>query len=111
MHICTFISDPGLTLRAKSNPGSFPKKPSVIVDTFGQFLKNDRKVLRFYAYWDDREAMFGDLRELVLYYFLADDTIEVKEIFPKNSGRDAPSKFLRRTKVPKVFKYNSIFYI
>lgn len=84
------------------NAGSFPKKPSVIVDTFGQFLKNDRKVLRFNAYWDDRESMFGDLRDLVLYYFLADDTIEVKEVFPTNSGRDAPPKFLARCKIPKV---------
>lgn len=84
------------------NAGSFPKKPSVIVDTLGQFLKNDRKVLRFYAYWDDREAMFGDLRELILFYFLADDTIQINEKFPINSGRDAPTKFLARTKVPKV---------
>jgi len=36
-----------------------------------QFLENDRKVLRFYAY---SEIAF------VLHYFLADDTLEVREI-------------------------------
>ena len=36
-----------------------------------------RQVLRFYCYWDDRPSMFGDARKFVLYYYLADDTIEV----------------------------------
>lgn len=79
-----------------------PRKPSVHIDTLGQFLENDRKVLRFYAYWDDRESMFGDLRNLIVYYFLADDTIQVNEIYPVNSGRDAPAKMLARQKLPKV---------
>lgn len=81
---------------------TMPRKPSVHVDTLGQFLENDRKVLRFYAYWDDRESMFGDVRDLILFYFLADDTIQLKEVFPHNSGRDAPAKFLARQKIPKV---------
>lgn len=57
-------------------------------DKLAQFLKNDRQVLLFYGYWDDRDAMFGDVRDLNIYYFLADDTIQIKEIFPRNSGRD-----------------------
>lgn len=36
-----------------------------------QFLENDRKVLRFYAY---SEIAF------VLHYYLADDTLEVREV-------------------------------
>lgn len=72
-------------------------------DKLAQFLKNDRKVLLFYGYWDDRDAMFGDLRNLNIYYFLADDTIQIKEIFPRNSGRDAPATFLMRQKIPKNF--------
>lgn len=72
-------------------------------DKLAQFLKNDRKVLLFYGYWDDREAMFGDIRDLNVYYFLADDTIQIKEIFPRNSGRDAPPTFLTRRKIPKNF--------
>ena len=46
--------------------------------------------------------MFGDVRELVLHYFLADDTMEIREVIRANSGRDAAPKFLRRSKVPKV---------
>lgn len=95
--------DPGLALRQQSNASNFPKKPSVHIDTLGQFLRNDRKVLRFSAYWDDREAQFGDLRDLELYYFLADDTIQVRELLPRNSGRDAPPKFLARRRIPKLY--------
>lgn len=29
------------------------------------FLKNDRKVLRFYCCWDDRESLYGDFRRFV----------------------------------------------
>ena len=46
-------------------------------------------------------SMFGDKRELVLHYFLADDTIEILEKIPPNSGRDAISMFLRRARLPK----------
>lgn len=46
--------------------------------------------------------MFGDPREMVLHYFLADDTVEIREIIPPNSGRDAVPLFLRRQKLPKV---------
>ena len=45
--------------------------------------------------------MFGDGRELVLHYFLADDTIEVLEKIPPNSGREAIPVFLRRARLPK----------
>lgn len=51
--------------------------------------------------------MFGDIRELVLHYFLADDTIEIREVIRANSGRDAAPKFLRRSKVPKVTNWSS----
>ena len=70
-------------------------------DTLKQFLDHDRQVLRFYCYWDDTDCMFGDPREMVLHYFLADDTIEIREVIPPNSGRDAAPMFLRRGKLPK----------
>lgn len=106
---CTFLllfhrtRDPGLALRKETNAANYPKKPSVAVDTLGQFLRNDRKVLRFSAYWDDRESLFGDMHDLMLYYFLADDTMQVRELYPRNSGRDAPPKFLARRKIPKTY--------
>lgn len=46
--------------------------------------------------------MFGDPREMVLHYFLADDTVEIREIIHANAGRDAVPLFLRRQRLPKV---------
>lgn len=57
-----------------------------------QFLKNDRKVLSFQCNYED-----------LLYtanYYLADDTIEVKEKHVPNSGRDAFPMLLGRQKLP-----------
>lgn len=34
--------------------------------------------------------------------FVADDTIEIREIIPANSGRDAVPCFLRRQKLPRT---------
>jgi hypothetical protein len=42
------------------------------------FLKYKRQTLRFYAVWDDRESLYGDLLAFRIHYFLADDTIEVR---------------------------------
>lgn len=95
------LSDPGHEMRTNRSVGrpTSDKPP----DTFGQFLRNDRKVLCFSGYWDDRESMFGDLRHLELYYFLADDTVQIKELYERNSGRDGPSTFLARAKLPKTY--------
>ena len=48
--------------------------------------------------------MFGDAREMELHYFLADDTVEICERIPNNSGRDAVPMFLSRQRLPKVTK-------
>uniref|UniRef100_A0A1A9ZYI2 EF-hand domain-containing family member C2 n=1 Tax=Glossina pallidipes TaxID=7398 RepID=A0A1A9ZYI2_GLOPL len=69
---------------------------------FAQFLEFDRVVLKFSAYWDDRTE-FGDVRRLEVCYYLSDDTIDIKEIFPRNSGREGPSTFLKRSKLPREF--------
>ncbi len=34
-------------------------------DPLKKFLENDRKVLRFFCYWDDRASPFGDIRQFV----------------------------------------------
>lgn len=67
-----------------------------------RFLDFDGKVLRFYATWDDRKALFGEKRKFVVHFFLVDDTIEITQVLPINSGRDPVSRFLMRThlKVP-----------
>lgn len=66
-----------------------------------QFLRHDREVLRCEVLWDDREALYGEQRFFTLYYFLADDTVEVVEQYPSNSGRDPFPSFVRRQRMPK----------
>ncbi|KAM9709843.1 EF-hand domain-containing family member C2 [Menidia menidia] len=93
--------DPYSKMRTQLEESMKPLRPYERHDMLKQFLDNDRKVLRFYCFWDDTGSMYGDPRELILYYFLADDTIEIIEVIPPNSGRDAVAKFLHRSKLPK----------
>ncbi|CAH8496692.1 unnamed protein product [Schistosoma rodhaini] len=79
-----------------------PLRPYERMDKRRQFLDHDRHVLRFFCFWDDTESLYGDPREMILNYFLADDTIEIREIIPANSGRDAVPCFLRRQKLPRT---------
>lgn len=81
-----------------------PLRPYEKHDTLKQFLDHDRHVLRFYCYWDDTESMFGDPREMVLHYFLADDTIEIREIIPQNSGTS-----INTSLIFTFFPCNSLF--
>ena len=39
-------------------------------DKLRQFIEMDRKVLRFYAVWDDRDAMFGEMRHFIIHVSL-----------------------------------------
>ncbi|KAJ8030955.1 EF-hand domain-containing family member C2 [Holothuria leucospilota] len=93
--------DPHQNYRKQMDESQQPLRPYEKVDTLKQFLDHDRHVLRFYCFWDDTEKMFGDVREMILHYFLADDTIEIKECIRPNSGRDAAPMFLRRARLPK----------
>ncbi|XP_039752829.1 EF-hand domain-containing family member C2-like [Pararge aegeria] len=68
---------------------------------FRQFLDFDRQVLRFHGYWDDRESEFGTIHLLEIHYFLADDTIEIKEVLPPNSGMEAGPMFIKRMRIPR----------
>ncbi|NXG62012.1 EFHC2 protein, partial [Hemiprocne comata] len=93
--------DPYTKERQKILESMKPLRPYERIDTLKQFLEHDGHVLRFFCVWDDPESMFHDPRELVLHYYLSDDTIDIKEIVPINSGRDAVPLFLRRDKLPK----------
>lgn len=46
-------------LRTYQTPSAFDKTK--------QFLEMDRKVLRFYCVWDDRDNMFGEMRPYVIH--------------------------------------------
>ena len=63
-----------------------------------QFLDNDRKVLRFFV-------KSGEL-PFVFHYFLADDTVEIREVHFANDGRDSFAVYLRRQKLPETFAVN-----
>jgi hypothetical protein len=60
-----------------------------------QFLENDRKVLKFNAKFDSLKY--------IIHYFLADDTVEVREVHSHNSGRDPFPLFLKKAKLPRRF--------
>jgi hypothetical protein len=68
-----------------------------------QWLKHDRQVLRFYAYF--QESVIEDpnenfrIRNCVINYFLEDDTIYIYEPKVENSGLPQ-GVFLKRHKVP-----------
>jgi hypothetical protein len=63
-----------------------------------QFLDNDRRVLRFFTRCQDLPY--------VVHYYLADDTIEIREVHHSNDGRDAFALLLRRQKLPDRFDVN-----
>ncbi|XP_053560606.1 EF-hand domain-containing family member C2 [Bombina bombina] len=97
----TFPKDPYSTIRTKMEDNMQPLRPYERIDTLKQFLDHDRQVLRFYCMWDDSPTPFGDIRNLILHYYLADDTIELIDIIPPNAGRDTVPVFLHRGKLPK----------
>jgi Ca2+-binding EF-hand superfamily protein len=65
-----------------------------------QFLENDKKVLRFYAVMDDLQTPQFERRPFVLLFFLADDQVEIRELYPLNCGRDNFPIFFRKGKLP-----------
>lgn len=77
-----------------------------IPDSLKKFLENDRKVLRFYGVWDDRERVYGDRLFFRVHYFLSDDTMEVLEEHKVNSGRDRFPALLKRQRVSSTLSYN-----
>lgn len=71
-----------------------------------QYIENDRKVLCFRCYWDD-PTPYGGRHFFLLHYFLADDTVEMLNSYPRNSGRDPYPVFWRRSALSKQPYVNS----
>lgn len=67
----------------------------------GMFLECGQDSLCFCVIWDDRERLYGDIQYFKLFYYLADDTIEIFPVQKKNNGRDKFQKLLKRDKLPK----------
>lgn len=72
-------------------------------DKLKKFLQFDRNLLRFYCIWDDRESMFGEMRPFILYYYLVDDTVEVRQVESASGGRDYFPVLLKRQHLPKNY--------
>jgi hypothetical protein len=66
-----------------------------------QFLEKDRKVLRFYCVMDDVCTPQFERRPFLILFFLADDTMEIRELYPLNCGRDNFPIFFKRAKMPR----------
>ncbi|CAK8999685.1 EF-hand domain-containing family member C2 [Durusdinium trenchii] len=93
-----YPKDPrALQLEKAQSPLRVAKVPKP--DSLKQFLKFGDKALVFNCLWDDSAAECGDKRTFNLSFFLADHTIEIKETFKPNSGREGFSKFLTRNVV------------
>ncbi|KAG8329790.1 EF-hand domain-containing member C2 [Homalodisca vitripennis] len=92
-------ADPYTQRREQAKYEIQPKKPTTKTDKLGQFLAMDGKVLCFTGYWDDRLTCDGDLHLLKVLYYLADDTIEVKDV----TWKGQPYTLYKRAKLPKDF--------
>jgi len=78
------------------------------VNTKGRegFMEFGSQVLKFLCSWDDTEVLFGDRREFVVIYHLADDTIEIFNA--ANSSIKQFPKLLKRCQLPKEFGSSSL---
>jgi hypothetical protein len=51
--------------------------------------------------WDDN-SLEGDVNFYTLNFFLADSTVDVKEVRQVNNGKDSFPLFINKMKLPKV---------
>ena len=78
--------------------------PDVCQERRKKYLEYGKQALKFCCVWDDRESAFGGMRKLELAYYLADETVEVREWLEPNCGRDPFNLLLHKTKLPKDWK-------
>merc|ERR1712036_61847 len=65
------------------------------------FMEHDRRVCRFFAVMDDLMTAQYERRPFTILVFLADQTVEIREQYPLNCGRDNFPIFFRRGKLTK----------
>ncbi|KAG7508744.1 hypothetical protein JOB18_008876 [Solea senegalensis] len=87
-------------IKRRENPLPCTTKPPES-DSMQQFLTMDRKVLRFFALWDDDD---GETKPVTVQFYLVDDTVEVREVHKPNSGRDPFPILMRRQRLHKTLK-------
>lgn len=85
--------------------GVLTKHPPDDVRTAQQFFANRiNERLSFFALHDDRERMSGDLHDVVIRYYIENDTIEICSVKRENAGRDPGNKLLLRQRVPTTLR-------
>lgn len=93
--------DQYLSTRAQIDEPDISSQTPSDFDKFKQFLVLDRKVLRFFGVWDDDSSGHVERRTFIILYYLVDDTVEIRETYPPNCGRDPFPILLQRTKCPR----------
>ncbi|UJR36685.1 hypothetical protein I4U23_029402 [Adineta vaga] len=66
----------------------------------------DGKVLKFYAVFDDQRQQCNMIRKFIIFLYLIDNTIEIREIHHRNNGYDPLPIYLHRQVVPRDSSYN-----
>jgi len=66
-----------------------------------QFMETSRKVCRFYAMVDDLTTGTFERRPFIILFFLYDNTVEIREQYPINCGRENFPVFIKRQPLPK----------
>ncbi|KAJ3334492.1 EF-hand domain-containing member C2 [Gonapodya sp. JEL0774] len=101
--------DPYTLVRAELQSRLKATRPCPPHTSLKTFLENDRRVLRFYATWDDRgstgansgaSSSGGELRHMVVHYYLATEELEVRTA-QGEKGKGTGRVFLKRGKVAK----------
>ncbi|RHY96984.1 hypothetical protein DYB37_006716 [Aphanomyces astaci] len=85
--------------------GKFARPP----DHRRRFVQHDRHVLRWFALWDDTSKLYGTKHRYILHFFLADNTVEIRESYDRNSGCDPFPKLLNRSRLLKQPKFEGPF--
>ncbi|RHY19682.1 hypothetical protein DYB32_010834 [Aphanomyces invadans] len=70
-----------------------------------RFIEHDRHVLRWFALWDDTSKLYGTKHQYTVHFFLADNTVEIRESYERNSGCDPFPKLLNRVRLLKQPKF------
>ncbi|OQR82389.1 hypothetical protein ACHHYP_16133 [Achlya hypogyna] len=87
----------------KSGPP--PSRAKATAAKVQQFMQFSTQVLRFFCSWEDPHPLYPETRHFTLHYFLADDTIEVREARAarerRGSGRSFAVLLSRRSKPPR----------
>ena len=69
-----------------------------------QFLDYDQDKLRFSLVWDNSDALFGDIMDYSMLYYLCDDTVQIQQSRRANTGREEFPTLFKRDQLLKDWK-------